>query len=82
MAEKANPVEVPSDFEFLDPDRPDIGYEGDLTPEEREQMAPQWEKQKQLAASGKPLGPPWKVTLNDGTEVTFGGENGDKPDAA
>jgi hypothetical protein len=26
---------VPSDYEFLDPDRPEIRYESDLTPEER-----------------------------------------------
>ena len=39
---------------------------------------PQIEKQKQLAASGKRLGPPWTITLEDGTEVT----TGDEPDAA
>jgi hypothetical protein len=66
---------VPDAFDFLDPNRPEIGYVGDMTPEERQEVAPLIEKQKALAASGTRLGPPWKVQLEDGTEVTFGGES-------
>jgi hypothetical protein len=82
MAEK-QAVEVPSDFEFLDPDRPDVGYIDDLSPERQEELAPQIETQKRLAASGEKLGPPWKIHI-PGTDEVFevGGSNGDEPAAA
>jgi hypothetical protein len=51
-------VYVPDDFSYLDPDRPDIGYQRDLTPEQREQFAPLLQKQQELAASGEKPGFP------------------------
>ena len=74
--EETKALMVPDDFDFLDPDRPEIGYVGDMTPEEQQEAAPLIEKQKALAATGKRLGPPWKVQLEDGTEVTFGDDSG------
>jgi hypothetical protein len=43
-------------------------------------MAPQIEEQKRRVATGLRLGPPWKITLPGGTEITAG-QNDDEPDA-
>lgn len=58
--QKAKFVEtyVPSDYEFLDPDRPDIAYESDPTAEERARLATEIKGQRRGAASGPPLDPP------------------------
>jgi hypothetical protein len=70
-------------LDFLDPDRPDIRYESDLTPEERERMAPQIEEhERRLAAHrqrvkaeyGIDIGPPWKIRWPDGTISTVGAD--------
>lgn len=60
--EQIQAVWVPSNFEFLAPDRPSVGYQKDLTPEQREQFAPLLKKQQELAAGGEKLGPPWTIT--------------------
>ena len=61
-------VYVPSDFEFLDPDRPDVVYEKDMTPEERERFAERIAAVKARAAKSS-IQPPYKVHLPDGTEI-------------
>lgn len=62
---------VPSDFEFLDPSRPDIRYEQDLTDEEKERMAGELAAMhERIAASGSK--PPWTITFPDGSTETIG----------
>jgi hypothetical protein len=39
-------VYVPSDYEFLEPGRPEMVYEDDLSPEQRARIAPQMEERK------------------------------------
>lgn len=68
---------VPADFDYLDPDRPDIVYESDLSDDDKEKYAAEIEAQHARQRDGKTLGPPWTVTLEDGTELTFG--EGGKP---
>lgn len=72
MSEK-RVVYVPSNFEFLEPGRPEVGYLSDLSPEAKERLAPQIEAQRKRAASGKPCGPPWRLHLPDGTIEVVGG---------
>lgn len=62
---------VPSDFEFLDPDRSDVVYEKDMTPEERERFAVEMAATKARAAKSS-IQPPFKVHLPDGTEIAVG----------
>jgi hypothetical protein len=68
-------LDVPDDFSYLDPDRPDITYEKDMTPEERERFAPQIAATKARAAKSS-VQPPFGINLPDGRRITR--EDGDK----
>lgn len=82
-------VYVPSDYEFLDPDRPEIRYESDLTPEERERIGPKLEelrrrneehRRRVKEEHGIDLGPPWTIRYPDGTEVVVGEDPAEEPE--
>jgi hypothetical protein len=72
-AHKAKAVVVPSNFEFLDPDQPEIRYESDLSDEARQRMAPGLDAMHKRAASGMRLGPPWTITLESCEQFTIPG---------
>jgi hypothetical protein len=62
---------IPADYEFLDPARPEIRYESDLSPEERKRMERQLEALRQRAAKAR-VQPPWAIRSPDGPTKTGG----------
>jgi hypothetical protein len=60
---------VPTDFEFLDPDRPEVVYEKDMTPEDRERFASEMEATKTRAAKSS-VKPPYGINLPGGRRIT------------
>ncbi len=60
---------IPSNFEFLDPDRPDVVYEKDMTPEERERFKVERATTKARQAKSS-IQSPYKICLPDGTKIS------------
>jgi hypothetical protein len=65
---------VPSDYEFLAPERPAIRYESDLSPEEKKRMKPALDAMHERAKQGIRLGPPWTINLESGKQFVIGAD--------
>lgn len=80
--ERPKVVIIPDDFSYLDPDRPEVMYESDLSDDERQRLAPGLAAMHKRAASGVRLGPPWTIKLEDGSSFTIPAPspNGDQSD--